>query len=98
MPIYEFTKSDLCDLYEYQYGKELKDREFVHRFSISASTDIREKFVHRHKCLTIHVSALFQFHIICGEDVDSGPEHALTLHPPPNFSYIGCRVSMLQYT
>ena len=98
MPIYELTKSELCDLYEYQHEKELKDRGIMHQFSVSASTDNRAKFIHRRKRLTIHISALSHIHVICGENVDSGPKHALPLHPPLNFSHIGRRVSTLHDT
>ena len=79
MPINELTKSELFDLYEYRYEK---DGEFVHRFSVAASTDNRAKFLHSSKCSTVHVSSLFHLHVVCSEDVDSGPKHALTLHPP----------------
>ena len=89
MPIYEFTKSELCDLYEYQNGRK---GAFVHRFSVAAFTDNKAKFDHHHNSvnvLIIRTFSLFSLRQTCSENVHSSPEHALALHPPLNFSHIG---------
>lgn len=89
MPIYEFTKSELCDLYEYQNNRK---GGFVHRFSVATFTDNKANFDHHRNfldVLTICAFSLFTLRDTCSENVHSGPEHGLPLHPPLNSSHIG---------
>lgn len=94
MSIYELTKSDLYDLYDYHYGRK---RGFVYRFSVAAFTDNKAKFYNNWKSLIMHALMFIQLRIIGSEDINSSPKHALTLHQPPNFDHISFRISTLHH-
>jgi hypothetical protein len=51
MPIYEFTKSEACDLLYYYYPHQ-KKKDCLHQFSVAAYTDNRANFLssnHHHR-------------------------------------------------